>query len=809
MNVDRALQLHTAALAVMGALFLGLGHASIVLPLALAVAAVASAALAGRIGWLRLNRLVANVVALAAVVWSLRNFLHIHSSDQLLAIADMLVYLQIVLLFQEKTGRVYWQLIVLSLLQVVVASALNQGPLFGILLAVYMALSLSALVLLCLHRQWRPVAASSTAHSRLAAGWQALLGRPQLAGPPRGEAPPQALFGLVARQVALLGFATLGIAGVFFCVTPRLGEHTWSNSRTSGQAYTGFVHDVRLKEFGRVHLSSQLVMRVSLSGMAGREPYAMFVEPYFHGMVLTDYVRDATGSRWTQSPTQPRLSGPVRRRWESFAPATTTSNQVRQDYQLQAGAPGLFVIVPMHRLPGETPQQVQFNVRSHRLQWRPANDQQLSLGEIRYAAGTSSLRQGRQLRGVPHVNPVATMEDEFLLKVERSGLLSFDEQQFPLLAALAAQIVSEAEVESASPLERAQALERHFLVPGRYRYSLNLDFTRDPKLDPIEDFAVNHRSGHCEYFASALVLMLRSQGIPARLVIGYRGGDFNSIGDYYQVRQRHAHAWVEALLPAGETPEWDLAGPPTRGGAWYRLDPTPPSLTTSAVAAEDGMLDRIGETFDYVELLWRDYVLSLNAAKQQESIYEPVSTQALGSLPAWTEARSLRRLVRRWAAQVGWDIDIGARRDAAASAFDWRTGIAVFGLVLVATMAVQALYLLVQVIASVRGGHARSAAATRWRRPPHFYRRFKSLLARLHLRQNTGQTARELATAAAKELHRQRPSSPAAELPAEIVAAYYRVRFGGATLDSREQAAIERALGELTPAVHAAGQGRQ
>src|SRR5688500_10206819 len=140
MNIDRALQLNTSALAIMGAVFLGLGHESAVLPLALAVAAVMSATLTSILKWLRLNRIVANVVALAAVIWSLRNFLYITSEGQLLAIADMLVYLQIVLLFQDKTGRVYWQLIVLSLLQVVVAAALHLGPQFGVLLAVYMAL---------------------------------------------------------------------------------------------------------------------------------------------------------------------------------------------------------------------------------------------------------------------------------------------------------------------------------------------------------------------------------------------------------------------------------------------------------------------------------------------------------------------------------------------------------------------------------------------------------------------------------------------------------------------------------------------
>ena len=805
MNLDRALQLNTAALAVMGALFLGLGHESVILPLALAVAALVSATLTGVFGWLRLNRIIANLVALVAVAWSLRNFLYIGSADQLLAIADMLVYLQIVLLFQEKTGRVYWQLIVISLLQVVVAAALNQGPLFGLLLAVYLALALSALVLLCVYRQLRKDAGPSAATSPTAPRWTSLLGRPQLGALATGpDAPALAAASLIVREVTLLGAATLLIAGVFFCATPRVGESAWSANRIGGHSFSGFSSGARLEEFGRVHLSSQLVMRVSLSTLMPRNLYLMTSDPYFHGVALTEYVRDRSGSRWMPA-SQPRLARAVRARWQSLSPAPTASRQVRQDYQLEPGASGLFVIVPMHRVPGETSREVEFNVNAQRLLFRPSSEPHLSMGQFRYTAATSSLRGGRQLRGVPHSNPNLTPNDKSLLKTELGELLKFNEGQFPRLAEVAAQAVREAE--AAGPLERALALERHFLAPERYRYSLTLDFSRDQNLDPIEDFVANHRTGHCEYFASALVLMLRSQGIPARLVVGYKGGDFNSIGGYYQVRQRHAHAWVEALLPPGETPEWELAGPATAAGAWYRLDPTPSSLTPWGGEGNGSFLDRIGETFDYAELLWRDYVMSLNASKQHDRIYEPFATQALGSLPSWIEARSLRRTIRRWAAQVGWNLDAGGPRDATSRVFDWRTGTAAFGLVLLVTIALNAVYMLCRLVTGWRAATGGPSAKTAGR-PPRFYRRLKSLLGRLHLPASSGQTARELAAAAAERLSRQSPESAAAELPAGIVAAYYRVRYGGATLDRHERAAIEQALEQLTPAVHAAGQAR-
>ena len=80
---------------------------------------------------------------------------------------------------------------------------------------------------------------------------------------------------------------------------------------------------------------------------------------------------------------------------------------------------------------------------------------------------------------------------------------------------------------------------------------MNLEH-QDSNLDPTEDFLRNVKQGHCERFATGLTLMLRSAGIPCRLVVGFRGADAkNSLepdNGWYVVRQSHAHAWVEALV---------------------------------------------------------------------------------------------------------------------------------------------------------------------------------------------------------------------------------------------------------------------
>src|SRR5207302_1030855 len=120
-------------------------------------------------------------------------------------------------------------------------------------------------------------------------------------------------------------------------------------------------------------------------------------------------------------------------------------------------------------------------------------------------------------------------------------------------------------------------------------------------------FASQHRVGHCEYYASALALMLRSKQIPARLVVGFKGGEWNSLGGFYQVRQRHAHAWVEVYLRPEQAPEGeaiDLLS--RRHGAWLRLDATPASDEDANLLAGSFALSQI---YDYAQYLWANYVM--------------------------------------------------------------------------------------------------------------------------------------------------------------------------------------------------------
>ena len=122
-------------------------------------------------------------------------------------------------------------------------------------------------------------------------------------------------------------------------------------------------------------------------------------------------------------------------------------------------------------------------------------------------------------------------------------------------------------------------------------YTYSLEFERggatrraEEDFDPLLHFLFEEREGHCQYFASALVLLARASAVPARLVTGFRVAEYNRFGDYHIVRERHAHAWVEAYLPEE---------------GWVTFDPSPLRSFEAASAATTPLLPAL---FDWAAL---------------------------------------------------------------------------------------------------------------------------------------------------------------------------------------------------------------
>ncbi len=156
---------------------------------------------------------------------------------------------------------------------------------------------------------------------------------------------------------------------------------------------------------------------------------------------------------------------------------------------------------------------------------------------------------------------------------------------------------------------RRELLDGFFL-----QQQLSYSTTKLPKTaDPIDTFLFESRRGYCEYFASSYAVLLRLAGIPARLVGGYLGGDFNRVGGYYLVGEDAAHVWVEALDDEG---------------IWQRIDPSRLAVNAGEAFAQSGSQGLV--TFrafaDAVLHNWSRLVLNYDL-RQQFGLIRDIASQ--------------------------------------------------------------------------------------------------------------------------------------------------------------------------------------
>src|SRR5579859_1046196 len=178
------------------------------------------------------------------------------------------------------------------------------------------------------------------------------------------------------------------------------------------------------------------------------------------------------------------------------------------------------------------------------------------------------------------------------------------------------------------PVDKAIALET-FL---RTKYSYTLDLSGKPGKDPLAYFLFEKRAGHCEYFASAMAVMLRTLQIPSREVNGFLPGEYNSLGGDYIVRASDAHSWVEVYFP---------------GNGWIVFDPTPP-----AGATQQGMFSRLNLIADWIELTWNEWVINYDFGHQVQlaQTMQMKSRNWLDSMRNWFDRKQSagKGLLRGW-----------------------------------------------------------------------------------------------------------------------------------------------------------------
>jgi len=822
MKLERIVQIHIGLMASVGAMLLGVAQGDMLLPMLVVFAAATSVVFTDALNWVRLNRWIANLAALIALFVSLIDFFdEAGIQSQLQAVANLLVYLQIVLFYQRKSNRLYWQLIVLSLLQVVVSAALNVPVEFGLLLLLYAALAISTLTFFFVHREISRITTLGRSRPRLAAvrqrrprkpPWRRLLdARPRVATLMVGRRVAAEVLGRgLSYQIVVMGATTLMFCLVLFYSAPRSESSTSRVVASRAQSLVGFSSELSLNELNDVLQSSETVMRISFRDGQTGDVIRISGDPYIRGSVLTDYVTDEGAPKWKQRSSlvaeaerslQFQLQDLMAREprpLEQHRLLRPPPSQplVRQDVILEPLRESvLFGVYPSFGI-DDTSDDVAVDPLTQQLYSQRRRSGQ-DRGEYRYAIATTAFRGALQVDVTPHATRRRLLWHDFYVDQEKKQLLDFDAERFPKLKEIADEIGDRQRALGASRADIARALRDHFVAGNDYTYSLNFSrIQRDRYLDPIEDFVANHHTGHCEYYASALVMMLRSQGIPARMVVGFHCDEYNVVGGYYQVRQLHAHAWVEVFLEPDEVPrELPPGGDTSPYGGWLRLDPTPGANVDRAVQLERGMIDVVDDVLDYARLLWSDYVLGLTAKRQKESIYAPVSEKA--DPEAWSEFWS--QLSRQRRETVGT-----IRRF----------------LLSPTTLAAMFLALILSVIwvaysskrpnappvvkrvsrwtARLTGQKVSKTEKAAMAQRVTFYHRFERLVADLGMARQPGQTHREFAVMAEPQLN-ELPGvdGDARDFAALVVEAFYRVRFGTEELSSEEASAIDERLSRL------------
>ncbi len=715
---------------------------------------------------------------------------------QIVAVAELLVMVQAVLMLQKKNRRIFEQLGVFCLLQLVVSAVFSDAIHYGLLLIPIGMVGLLALGALAVLMAVQPAdprkPAGPTISPRRArsvgGAWRGanVVGT---AGTDPGiecaavrDPLDAGRIGAATSWVGLLGVvpAVTLIALVFFYALPRTMEAPAAGR--AGNVVVGFNEQVRLEQFGEMLQRSDVAVRVQLTDRDTAARYPVVGEMYLRGKVLERYASKVVGGRptaqWNSIPSgrirrslrAPREFRPSRQTDRNFydsVVATITCEPMR--------SPSLFSIVPYHSV-GATREWVHEADRwTIRRQQAELEGLHWNFPRLKYELGTHGFRDGIQSDLTSRLATAASESGRFDAGTSRASgrrrdryvreLSLIDRDAFPALIEKTETLVEEMQLSEPNDFEVARSLERWLKFDGGFRYSLNLDSPPIPGMDPIEQFLAIDRRGHCQYFASALAMMLRSRDIPARLVVGYRTDEYSELARVYVARQYHAHAWVEALIDRDQLPEGAIVyGQPVSEQYWLRLDPTPAGGPGSEF--DPGRVGGVRQMFDFAQNLWDDYVVEMDRDSQRDSLLN-----APGMAPMSESYGEMIASVRRFAERLREGRAAG-RWLAGRELFSWPAAIAAVTITLV-VMALFRIRIYRWIRRRVTG--EREAAAATPSLP--FYAEALNEVARLGIVRRRGETPAEFTRDASETVARRHHVSLADPLH-RLTTAYYRIRFG-------------------------------
>jgi transglutaminase-like putative cysteine protease len=495
-------------------------------------------------------------------------------------------------------------------------------------------------------------------------------------------------------NTAVLSVITLFTSAAIFLAFPRLPRSWFGQGRAAAGTFAGFGDEVSLGEHGgRLRGNPEVMFRVEFPGEEPSERE----ERYWRGLSFDRF----DGTRWSRT-----IDGPGRPMYFPPFPYHLRWGGAESEYRIFGGPPGVQVLFGQHPV---------VRVRPH------------SAIRPRFHANGDLLYDGADA-------PVYTVQSGPALPSEaqlRSGSGGPPPEggtylQLPRLDDRVHRLADSLTRAHAARIDRVRAVERWLLDEFRY----TLDLPRTSREATLEHFLFERRAGHCEYFSTAMAVLLRSAGIPTRNVNGFLGGEWNARGGYLAVTGNNAHSWVEVWFP-------ELG--------WVPFDPTPAAEREEVLlAAGSSAVWPVLFWFDGVQFQWYRWVLAYDLDRQMD-------------------------LVR----VIGQRLDIGPGVERRGAPIRWRE-------VLVWVLGASAAAFLWWVVG-------------RRRREP-YGRETRLYLALRRSYESAGYPTRPADPPLAFTARLRSAEAPAVGDAEWVVSRYLRARFAGEPLDREEQAAMEHRL---------------
>jgi transglutaminase-like putative cysteine protease len=488
------------------------------------------------------------------------------------ATVHMVLFIMVAKIFSVQRDRDYLYLATLAFMEVLAAAILTVDSVFLAAFCVFMILAVSTFVSMEMRRS-----AAKAAHA-------AHLPALRVSSGGGGSGAAIRVFGrlrqlngaLSATSIVLMLMIFAGTAVIFFML-PRISAGYLGNFAPRNELVSGFTNQVDLGQIGIIQQSNQVVMHVTL-----QEGRADVMSLKWRGVALDSF----DGKVWS---TRGSLAYGVPRSFDGglhLTRALAASNQDTGEVEVLTRRQPLRYRVLM--------EPVAISV------FFVAPTAEVLFGNYRWVAldnnGTIyDNDRDRQITAYEVISNVAQPSPDQLRRASSQYPESVEKRflQLPPLDPRVAPLARQVTASASTPYDKARALERY--LGTQFGYTLQLPSPVPD--DPIAFFLFTRKQGHCEYFASAMAVMLRSIGIPARIVNGFRTGEYNDVTGSYIIRARDAHSWVEAYFP---------------GAGWMSFDPTP-----AAVAPSPGGWNRMLLYIDAAREFWREWVINYDFSHQR------------------------------------------------------------------------------------------------------------------------------------------------------------------------------------------------